>query len=97
MNKWHEYTMWYISGTKGSAKIWFNKKCKYDPILGEHNDLVTTDFIYKVTDEEEYEGFQKIVLDVLVNNTAEITQVGSIGAIYADKRSHGYFTVECSY
>ena len=37
----------------------------------------------------------KIVLYVLVNNTAKIIQVGSIGFIDADDRhSHGFYMVE---
>ena len=70
-------------------------KIKYYPILGKYNDWTIMGFIGKVTDEEKYEYFHKIVLNVFVIFTDQTIQVGSIGAIDADdKHPHGYYIVE---
>ena len=62
--------------------------------MGKHNYWLETDFIDKVTDEEEYESLHKSVLYSLVNNEEKVVNVGSTGAIDADDiHLKGYFMV----
>ena len=53
------------------------------------------DFIEKYMDEKEYESVHKNLQDSLVNNAAQVIQVGSIGDFDAENiHSHGYYMVE---
>ena len=48
---------------KGQTRYSLVKKCKYYLILGEHNDWIMMDFIYKGTYDERYESVHNIVSD----------------------------------
>ena len=68
-------------------KIWSNIRKK--------KRLVINVFINKGTDGEEYESWKKIIQHGLVNNTAQMIQVGLIDDIDTDDiHPRGYYMVE---
>ena len=90
------YLSSYYSILPKDQPIYFSvKKFKYYKISGIHNDWLKFYYINKGTYIKINIYQWKILLDGLVNNTAQNIWVVSIGAIDADNiHSSGYYMVE---